>query len=194
MHTTIVDRPWLGEIVALLLQPRFVRGWIEYFVGLLKQYRKPLLAIVGLTVVFTGLVLFQNRNFRPARTIDDPKFVSAANAICEKSIPQLRATRREDDTNDDLEVETADQIDKVIPRLEKVVVELRALDVRSADKAKVDEWFAAFDRYIAAGKEYSAALRSRDDDRYDKADDAGIKPLSDISNFARANHLDDCIP
>jgi hypothetical protein len=161
---------------------------------LLKQYRKPLLALVGITVVFTALVLYQNRNFRPARTIDDPKFVSAATAICEKSIPQLRATRREDDTNDDLEIETADQIDKVIPRLEKVVVELRALDVRAADQAKVAEWFGAFDRYIAAGKAYSAALRSRNDDRYGKADDAAVQPLSDISNFARANRIDACIP
>lgn len=150
--------------------------------------------LIGISAAFTALVLWQNRNFRPERTMTDPTFERAATAICEKSIPKLRAVRREDETEEDLEKLTATQVDSAATKLEGVVVQLRALEVRPANRAQVDAWFGHFDDYVAAGRKYADALRTGNDRLYNDVDDEGVAPLKAISRFARANYIDACIP
>ncbi len=150
--------------------------------------------MVAITAVFTALILWQNRNPRPERTMNDPRFERAANAICSEKIPGLRAVRREDDTEDDLEEETARAVDRAATRLRAVVDELRALEVRPANQDQVAVWFGHFDDFLASGRRYADALRSGDPEVYDAVDDEAVAPLQAISRFARANHIDSCIP
>lgn len=171
-----------------------MRGWLEWLVGGLWKRRKLILVLLGITAAFTALVLYQNRDYRPEQTMDDPSFVNAANTLCAKTIPGLRAVGREDETEDDLTIETADQIDRVVPKLTKLVADLRALEAKPSSTEQLTAWFGDFDDYIAAGKAYSAALRTGKDDIYDKVDDQAVQPLKNISNFARANRIDSCIP
>jgi len=125
----------------------------------------------------------------------DPTFERDATAICEKSIPKLRAVRRDGETQaDDLEQQTATEVDRVATKLEGVVDQLRAVKARPANQAQVDAWFGHFDDYIAAGRNYADALRTGTDALYNKVDDEGVEPLKAISKFARANYIDACIP
>lgn len=171
-----------------------MRGWLEWLVGGLWKRRRVILVLLGITAAFTALVLFQNRDYRPEATMEDPAFIDAANTLCAKTIPGLRAVPREGETEDDLAVETADQIDRVLPKLTTLVGDLRTLDAQPASEAQLQAWFGDFDDYIAAGRAYSAALRTGKDDVYDKVDDQAVQPLKNISHFARANKIDSCIP
>lgn len=124
----------------------------------------------------------------------DSNFERAAVAICSKKIPPLRAVRREDDTERNLEKETAAKIDSVASKLSEVVDDLRALDVRPANRAQVDAWFGHYDDYIQAGRDYAAAIRRGHPEEYAKVDDQAVAPLKAISDFAHANRIDACIP
>lgn len=172
-----------------------MRGWIEWFTQGLWKRKRRILAWTALSVAVIGLAVVRTLpGPRPERTINDPTFERAAVALCEKEIPKLRAVKREEDTDDPLEEETAKQIDEVASDLEALVGRLRSLDVRAADKAAVEAWFGAFADYIAAGRHYAEALRGGDEKVYNEVDDEGIEPLKAIRDFARANHLDACIP
>lgn len=171
-----------------------MRGWIEWFATGLWRRRRPIQALIAIAAAFTALVLWQNRDVRPARTMRDAKFERAAKAVCAEKIPPLRAVRREERTDDDLEEETAAAVDRAASELEAVVADLRAFDVRPENAARVDAWLDEFDDYIAAGRHYAAAIREGDPAVYSEVDDEAVAPLRAISRFARANHLDACIP
>lgn len=171
-----------------------MRGWIEWFANGLWKLRRPIQVMIGIAAAFTLLVLWQNRDVRPPRTMQDPKFEAAANALCAEKIPPLRAVQREDKTEDDLEKETAAAIEKAATNLEGVVAELRTLEVLRKNASMVEAWLAEFDGYIVAGRHYAAAIREGDPDVYTRVDDEAVAPLKAISDFARANHIDSCIP
>ncbi len=171
-----------------------MKDWISWFVRGLWKRRRAIQILVGIMVAFTLLVVWQNRDVRPARTMTDPQFERAAITICEKSIPSLRAVRREDETEADLEKETAREVDRVATKLEEVVVQLRGLEVRPRNEKQVADWFSHFDDYILAGRHYADALRTGRDELYNKVDDEGVEPQKAISNFARANRIEACIP
>lgn len=171
-----------------------MKDWISWFARGLWKRRRPIQILIGITIAFTLLVLWQNRNFRPGRTMTDPTFERAAVRICEASIPRLRAVRPEHETEADLEQETARQVDRAAAKLEGVVAQLRSLDVRAENRKQVTAWFSHFDDYIAAGHHYAEALRTGNDRLYNKVDDEGVAPLKAISEFGRANRMDACIP
>ncbi len=172
-----------------------MRGWIQWFAEGIWRLKKPIVITVAVLAAYIGLVVWQNRpEARPQRTMNDPAFERAAGAICAKKVPPLRAVRREDDSDESLEKETAAQIERVATKLEAVVVELRDLEVKPANAAQVDAWFGHFDDYVAAGRAYAAALRGGNEDVYNRVDDRAIAPLEAISRFARANLIDACIP
>lgn len=173
-----------------------MRGWIEWFTQGLWKRRRGIVGWSLLSFVVIGAAFARTYDWagRPERTINDPGFEKAALAICEKEIPQLRAVKREEDTDDPLEKETAAQVDKVADDLEAVVARLEDLPVRAADRAAVDGWFADYADFIAAGRHYAEALRGGDENEYNAVDDEGVEPLKQIRDFARANHLDACIP
>lgn len=173
-----------------------MRGWIEWFARGLWKRRSPILKWTALSVVVIGVAFARTYDWagRPERTINDPAFERAAVAICEKDIPKLRAVRREEDTEDDLEEETADQVDDVAGKLAAMVDRLEAIDVRPADKPEVDAWFLAYDDFVEAGRNYAAALRRGNEEEYNRVDDQAVEPLERIRDFARANRMDACIP
>jgi hypothetical protein len=174
-----------------------VRGWIEWFAKGLWRRRRPIQVVIGIGVVFTLLVLWQNRNFRPARTMTDPSFERAANALCERQIRPLaekQLSSEEHNKQDDTPAANAVKVDKVAGKLEAAVSDLRALPHRPENASQLDAWFRDFDDYIKAGRDYADALRTGSEAEYNRVDDEGIAPLKAISHFARANHLDSCIP
>lgn len=172
-----------------------MRGWLSWFGEVIRRRRRPILITLGVIVAYTGLVIWQNRpEPRPPRTIDDPTFEAAAATLCAERIPPLRAVRREGNTDDNLEEETAAEIDRVANELAEVVEDMRTLPVRQADRAEITEWLGHFDDFVDAGRRYADALRTGDPDVYNEVDDDGVAPLKAISRFARANHLDACIP
>jgi hypothetical protein len=174
-----------------------VRGWIEWFAKGLWRRRRPIQVLIGIAFAFTLLVLWQNRNFRPGRTMTDPSFVRAANALCEKKVRPLADKQRsstQEDKIDDGPKANARRVDAAADKLEAAVTELRALPHRPQNTSQLDAWFGEFDGYIAAGRHYAAALRTGDAAKYNNVDDEGVAPLKAISHFARANRLDSCIP
>lgn len=175
---------------------RGVRGWIKWFTQGLKKRRRPIVLWTLLTVVVVGAAFARTYDWkgRPERTINDPAFARAAIAICEKSIPKLRAVRREDETEKDLERETAKQVEGVADRLEAMVDRLKTLEVRASDQPEVDAWFVDFGEYVAAGRHYAEAVRGGDENVYNKVDDEGVEPLKRVRDFALANRIDACIP
>lgn len=173
-----------------------MRGWIEWFSKGLWKRRRPIFLWTALSVVVIGAAFARTYDWagRPERTINDPAFERAATGICEKAIPALRAVKREEDTDDPLEKETAAKVDQVADDLEDMVGRLQELDVRAADKPEVDAWFVAFGDFIQAGRNYADALRGGDETEYNEVDDQAVEPLKQIRDFARANHMDACIP
>ena len=171
-----------------------MRGWIDWFAQGLWKRRRPIMVVVGLTIVFTAIVLYQNRDYRPPATIHDPTFVAQATAICRKQIPPLKAVRPPENGGAIEAKATADRIDVVATKLDAVVVQLKQLPVEAKNQRVIDEWFGHFADYTKAGWDYAAALRQGDPKVYNKVDDEGVAPLTAISDFGRANHLDACIP
>lgn len=176
-----------------------MRGWIDWFLNGLRKRRRPLLIatawIASIALLISGWAWFALiRNPRPARTMTDPTFERSANALCASRIPKLRAVRRQGDTDKDLEQATAKAVENAASKLTSVVAELRGLSVETKNATQVSAWFSHFDDYIKAGHDYAAALRTGNADVYNRVDDEGIAPLKAISHFARANHIDACIP
>src|SRR3954451_10174674 len=96
-----------------------MRGWIEWFAQGLWKRRRSLLTIVGISVVIVAVGILRNLDLggRPSRTMNDPTFENAAITICKKETPPLRAVRREKDTEKNLELQTAKQIERVATKL-----------------------------------------------------------------------------
>jgi hypothetical protein len=155
-----------------------------------------LLVVTSPIVVPYVLLTYRNAQ-RPARTMTDPTFETAAKALCDTRVRPLaekQLSSAEHDKQDDTPKANAKKIDAVADKLEAVVTELRALPHRPENGAQLSAWFRAYDRYIAAGREYAVALRTTTEAEYSQVDDKAIAPLKAIGHFARANHLDSCIP
>lgn len=168
---------------------------MTWFTQGLSKRKKAILGWIALSVVVIGLAVVRTLpGPRPERTINDPAFERSAIAVCEKTIPALRAVKREEDTDDPLEKETAKKVDEVADDLEQMVEKLAALDVRAADRTEVDGWFDAYADFITAGRHYAEALRGGNEKVYNEVDNEGVEPLERIRDFARANHIDACIP
>jgi hypothetical protein len=127
---------------------------------------------------------------RPAATINDPAFVRQANTVCRTTVPKLRAPDRRGPTTTEL---TPATIDATADGLAAVAAELRTLPVRAADQARVQAWLADWDRFIAVGRQYAAAVKAGDDERYTKIDDEAIDVAQRIGRFARGNRIDECV-
>ena len=130
-------------------------------------------------------------NSRPAATIDDPDFVRQANTVCRTTVEKLRAPDRKAPTTTQLRPAT---IDATADGLAAVAAELRTLPVRAQDQDRVRAWLADWDRFIAVGHRYAAAVRAGDEERYTQIDDEAVDLAQRIGRFARGNRIDECIP
>jgi hypothetical protein len=141
-------------------------------------------------LVLTWAAVACTDNSRPAATIDDPAFVRQANAVCRTTVPKLRAPDRKGPSTTDLKPTT---INATADGLAAVAAELRTLPVQPDDQARVRAWLADWDRFIAVGHQYAAAVKAGDDERYTQIDDDAIDLAQRIGRFARGNRIDECI-
>ncbi len=129
-------------------------------------------------------------NSRPAATIDDPNFVREANTVCRTTVAKLRAPDRKAPSTTELKPAT---IDATADGLAAVAAELRALEVRAEDEGRVRAWLSDWDRFIAVGHRYAAAVEAGDEERYTKIDDEAVDLAQRIGRFARGNRIDECV-
>ena len=129
-------------------------------------------------------------NSRPAATIDDPNFVRQANAVCRKTVADLRAPDRKTPTTTALKPAT---IDATADGLAAVAADLRDIPVRAEDEGRVQAWLADWDRFIAVGHRYANAVEAGDEERYTQIDDEAVDLAQRIGRFARGNRIDECI-
>jgi hypothetical protein len=127
---------------------------------------------------------------RPAATIDDPAFVRHANTACRAKVAKLRAPDRKTPSTTALKPAT---IDATADGLAAVAAELRTIPVRAEDEARVRAWLADWDRFIAVGHRYAAAVKAGDEEGYTKIDDEAVDLAQRIGRFARGNGIDECI-
>lgn len=129
-------------------------------------------------------------NERPAATISDPAFVRAANAVCRKSVPQLRAPDRKATSTTELRPKT---IDATADGVAAVAEKLRALPVQADDRARVDAWLDDWAEFAAVGHRYANAVAADDPAEYTRIDDKAVGLSRQIATFARGNRIDDCV-
>ena len=129
-------------------------------------------------------------NDAPPATIDDPAFVRQANAVCRTTVPSLRAPDRKAPTTTALKPST---IEATADGLAEVATKLRALSVRDQDSGRVEAWLDDWDRFIAVGRRYAAAVKANDEERYTKIDDEAVDLAQRIGRFAKGNGIDECI-
>lgn len=126
----------------------------------------------------------------PPATIDDPTFVRRANAVCARSVPDLRAPERRATSTSVLDGE---RLDEVADGLAEVAAELRRLPVAEAAAAEVDAWLDDWDHFVDVGHEYADAVKADDPARYTEIDDEAIEVTQRIARFARGNGIDACV-
>jgi hypothetical protein len=129
-------------------------------------------------------------NSRPAATIDDPAFVRQANTVCRTAVAKLRAPDRKAPSTTELKPAT---IDATAEGLAAVAAELRTIEVRAEDEARVQAWLADWDRFIAVGHQYATAVKAGNEESYTKIDDEAVDLAQRIGRFARGNRIDECI-
>ena len=142
----------------------------------------------AILVLFAGAACSDGTS--PAATIDDPAFVREANTVCRTRVAKLRAPDRKAPSTTALQPET---IDATADGLAEVATELRALPVRAEDQGRVRAWLADWDRFIAVGHRYAAAVKAGDAERYTKIDDEAVDLAQRIGRFAKGNGIDQCI-
>lgn len=122
--------------------------------------------------------------------IEDRAFVAAAIARCEQGLAPLRPDLK--DKTKRTPAQVAVQVDKGADELEAFVETLRRLPVDGDGRGPVDEWFADWDQYVAAGREYADALRAGDPERYQQVARRGDEVQERISARARRSEMAAC--
>lgn len=151
--------------------------------------------VAALVVAAVYFVTVQaNREPRPPRTIEDTAFAGQAAALCSDTIPGLRAQPDQNRREERNERATAVRVERAAAGLEELTEEIEDLPVKPADRAEVDDWLEAWREYIAAGRRYADAVRTGDADAFSAQAEASRDSLNRIGRFARANHIDACIP
>lgn len=125
-----------------------------------------------------------------AAHIQDPQFVRAARAECDRAIPPLRPDLH--DKSPKKEAEIAAIVDDRARRLGDLVSILRALPVATDAQSAVAVWLRDWDGYVASGHRYAAALRGGDPKLQARVAAQATGPLRRISAFARANGMPGC--
>jgi len=171
----------------------------EHLPGIFSNKRGRLILLLSLLagagLLYGGTAYYTTR--RPARTMTDPTFERDANAICARTLPNLRAVRDKnppDQSSKKALAALADKVDDVGNKLATFVTELRTVAVEPQNKAQVDAWLHQWDVYVAIGHRYADAVRSGNDKRYSAVAKESVAPVKAIGKFARGNHIDACVP
>jgi hypothetical protein len=153
--------------------------------------RRTLAVIVVIGALLCAYVWFAIPR-RPARTVQDTEFLSRAEAVCEATLPPLRAERRPERRLTDTEV--ADRIEEVAATLDDMTDELRSIPVSGRDSGRVDRWLADWSAYTDIGYRYAAAIRAGDAERAEQVRADGDDEAKRLGHFASGNRIDACVP
>ena len=149
---------------------------------------------VGLVLVLGAAACGTDRG---PRTITDTGFVDAANALCQRELPALRAERRESDffgrTDKSDRADVADRVEQVADRLDDVAGKLGGLPLAAADQGEVSAWLEEWANYTGIGRKYAEAVRSEKASVYSDIATEGNASVRRIADFARANRIDRCV-
>ena len=157
-----------------------------------------------LALLVAAMILFVGVSYKgltakpdlPDRSIFDAQFIAAANDTCRDEIVALKSERprpgsregRDPGSHDDV----ARTVEDVAKRLDAIADRLRRLPVLAEDEADVAGWLADWDRYIALGHDYAAAVRE-DHRRQGDIAEEGVATARRATLFAEANKLDACM-
>lgn len=141
-------------------------------------------------LIVLGAVAAACGNDAPPATIDDARFVRQANAACRSTVPGLRPPERGATSTTQLR---AENLDRTADQLAALADRLRALPVQASAAAQVDTWLADWDRFVAVGRRYAAAVRADDPETYTSIDDEAVELAERMGRFARGNDIDDCV-
>ncbi|HUR49677.1 MAG TPA: hypothetical protein VMY88_09160 [Acidimicrobiales bacterium] len=145
----------------------------------------------GLSLAAVALVVIGACGSEPdAARIDDRAFARAAEELCARELPPLRADIADDEPRDPEEV--APTIEARADSLESLVRGLRGIEVGGASRGAVETWLDDWDTYVDVGRRYARALREGNPRRYAAVADEGMAPQARISAFARANNFKSC--
>lgn len=125
-----------------------------------------------------------------AAEIEDENFVAAAEKVCARQLPPLRADVSDDTPREPGEV--APTVARRADALDELVADLRELELDESARAAVEEWLDDWDHYVDVGRRYAEALNSGDPERYSRVADEGAGPQARISAFARTNDMESC--
>lgn len=156
--------------------------------------RRLLIGLAIVAAVVGVLVVWLRPEPRPEPTIDDQEFVAAANDLCRGQIPRLRADPTQNRREEENERETAERVERAAAGLAALTDDLADLPVDDDDEAEVDAWIAAWRDYVADGRAYAEAVRSKDAAAFSAQAEASRVSLRRVGRFARANRIDACIP
>ena len=135
---------------------------------------------------------------RPSPTIHDDAFVRAANQLCVKQLPALRAERKQTDifgsTPKNDREQTARKVEEVADGLDHLAEQIGNLPVKdSSDQADVAAWLEEWANYTGIGRQYAAAVRTQRASVYTSIAATSNGPVHRIAAFARANRIDSCV-
>lgn len=153
--------------------------------------RRTLAVIVVIGALLCAYVWFAIPR-RPARTVEDTEYLSRAEAVCEATLPALRAERRPERRLTDEEV--ADRIEEVAATIDDMTADLRSIPVSGLDSGRIDRWLADWAAYTDVGYQYADAIRAGDADRAESVRAEGDDEAKRLGRFASGNRIDACVP
>ena len=163
-----------------------------------RRGRRRWLLLAGGAVAATVVVVAASSLGRgpdiPARSVADIAYTDKANAACKQVLPALRGARPQlgEKPEDPAEV-VAGKVRRTADGLEKLVAELRALPVGTADRPRVERWLADWDAFIALGRRYVTELDRGDNDAPARVAEEADPLTRRIFLFARANGMSECL-
>ena len=116
--------------------------------------------------------------------IDDPKFLAAASAVCDRANNDALQPYRTGDVSDPDGLATA---------LEGFVADLRAIDVVPDDREAAAAWIDDWERLADTGHRHAEALADDDEPLARRLNDENLVTRARINRFAYANGLTACV-
>jgi hypothetical protein len=144
-----------------------------------------LLCVLGATFAL-GLRMSQPDS---ALRLRDRAFAERANARCARAEREVVSPNRRPDNGTD----EVGRIQALASGWAEMVLDLRRFEVAPTDRAKVDSWLAAWDRWTSLGYDYADALESGDEAGAQEVIVRSEVPKQVIGAFATVNDMPDCV-
>ncbi len=154
-----------------------------------------ILSFVGIWGYVMYLTVFEGRD-EPRDRLDDTVWTASAEATCARSVPVFDALPFASELASP--ADRADVLDDGTGELETMVGRLESLRPPGPEDeaAAVEAWLGDYRVFVQDRREYAAAQREPDDDRFDQAfsvtDRDGFQIDVLIDDFAHINFMESC--